>query len=150
VKYLEDFKVGDVERFGSYPMTREEVIEFATRFDPQPFHVDDAAGAAHPMFRKLAASGWHTAAATMRMTVNHNETLGVASLGSPGLDQISWPAPTYPGDTLSVQAEVLEVRPSNSRPEMGFVKIRTTTLNQDGKVVMTFTANVMIATRPKG
>ena len=150
MKYLEDFKAGDIEHFGSYPMTREEVVEFATRFDPQPFHVDEAAGAAHPLFRKLAASGWHTAAATMRMTVDHNEALGVAALGSPGLDQISWPAPTYPGDTLSVQTEVLDVRQSNSRPEMGIVKTRTTTLNQDGKVVMTFTANVMIATRPKG
>lgn len=149
MRYLEDFKAGDVQRFGSYSMTKEEVVEFATRFDPQPFHIDEAAGAGHPMFKKLAASGWHTAAATMRMIVDHNESLGVASLGSPGLDQINWPAPTYPGDTLSVQTEIVEVRPSNSRPEMGIVKTRTTTLNQDGRVVMTFTANAMIATRPK-
>ena len=149
MKYFEDFRVGDVERFGCYRMTKDEVVEFATRFDPQPFHIDEAAGAAHPFFKKLAASGWHTAAATMRMMVDHNEELGVAGLGSPGLEQINWPVPTYPGDVLSVQSEVLEVRQSRSRPEMGFVKSLTTTLNQDGRAVMNFTANVMIAARPK-
>jgi acyl dehydratase len=147
VKYFEDFQVGEVDRFGSYVMTRDEVVEFASRFDPQPFHVDEAAGAAHPLFKKLAASGWHTASATMRMIVDRNTELGVVSMGSPGLDEIRWPRPTYPGDTLSVEAEVLEVRRSQSRPEIGFVKTRTTTLNQNGQTVMSFTANVMIGTR---
>lgn len=148
MRYFDDLKPGDVERFGSYLMSREEVVEFATRFDPQPFHIDEAAGAAHPLFKKLAASGWHTAAATMRMIVDHSMALNDATLGSPGLDNISWPMPTYPGDTLSVESEILEVRRSNSRPEMGIVKSRNTTFNQNGQVVMIFTANVMFAIRP--
>jgi len=150
LRYLEDLKPGHTERFGSYLMTREEVVEFASRYDPQPFHIDETAGAAHPLFKKLAASGWHTAAATMRMIVDHNEAVHAASLESPGLENISWPIPTYPGDTLSVENEILEVRRSNSRPEMGFAKTRSTTFNQHGQVVMTFTANVMFATRPVG
>lgn len=150
MRYFEDLKAGDIERFGSYLMTKEEVVEFATRFDPQPFHIDEAAGAAHPLFKKLAASGWHTAGATMRMIVDHQSAVQAAALGSPGLDEIRWPIPTYPGDTLSVESEVLEVRASKSRPEIGFVKSRNRTFNQNGQIVMEFTANVMFATRPKG
>ncbi len=149
MRYFEDLKAGDIERFGSYLMTKEEVVEFATRFDPQPFHIDEAAGAAHPLFKKLAASGWHTAGATMRMIVDHQSAIQAAALGSPGLDEIKWPNPTYPGDTLSVESEVLEVRPSKSRPAIGFIKSRNRTFNQNGQVVMEFTANVMFATRPK-
>lgn len=150
MKYLEDFKVGDIDRFGSYVMSKDDVIAYAKQFDPQPFHLDDEAGAAHPLFKGLTASGWHTGAATMRMLVDRNSEVEVAALGSPGIEQISWPTPTYPGDTLSVQVEVLEVRPSKSRPEIGFVKNRTTTLNQNGKEVMIFTASVILKKRPAG
>jgi len=101
MRWFEDYQVGQVERFGAYQVTREEVIEFASRFDPQPFHLDDAAAAANPIFGKLAASGWHTCAMVMRMLVDHQLKDGHMSLGSPGVDEIRWLKPVYPGDTLS-------------------------------------------------
>ena len=135
--YLDDFRVGQVERFGGYPVTREEVIDFAGRYDPQPFHLDDAAAAASPIFGRLSASGWHTAAMAMRMLVDHDRSMGRETLGSPGIDQIRWLKPVYPGDTLRVESEVIEVRASRSRPEMGVVKARMTVFNQQDEPVMT-------------
>ncbi|MDB5662215.1 MAG: hypothetical protein JWN59_553 [Sphingomonas bacterium] len=134
--YLEDFHVGQVERFGAYPVTRDEVLDFAGRFDPQPFHLDDDAAAASAIFGRLSASGWHTAAMTMRMLVDHNQALDRQTLGSPGIDEIRWLRPVYPGDTLRVETEVIEVRPSASRPTMGIVRLRLTTYNQQGEPVM--------------
>ncbi|MDB5718511.1 MAG: hypothetical protein JWM38_1938 [Sphingomonas bacterium] len=134
--YLEDFHVGQVERFGAYPVTRDEVLDFAGRFDPQPFHLDDDAAAASAIFGRLSASGWHTAAMTMRMLVDHNQALDRQTLGSPGIDEIRWLRPVYPGDTLRVETEVIEVRPSASRPTMGILRLRLTTYNQHGEPVM--------------
>jgi acyl dehydratase len=132
--YFEDFEVGRVREFGRCEVTREAVLEFATRFDPQPFHLDDAA-AARSLFGRLAASGWHTAAMAMRMMCE-GYLLESASLGSPGVDKLSWPAPVYPGDVLTMRSTVLESRPSASRPEMGLVRSLSEVLNQHGVVVL--------------
>jgi acyl dehydratase len=132
--YFEDFEVGRVREFGRCEVTREAVLEFAARFDPQPFHLDDAA-AARSLFGRLAASGWHTAAMAMRMMCE-GYLLESASLGSPGVDKLSWPAPVYPGDVLTMRSTVLESRPSASRPEMGLVRSLSEVLNQHGVVVL--------------
>jgi len=132
--HWEDFTVGLVREFGRVEVTREEVLEFAGRFDPQPFHLDDEA-ASRSLFGRLAASGWHTAAMAMRMMCDGylNDS---ASLGSPGLERLSWPAPVYPGDVLRMRNTVLETRPLASRPAVGLVRSRSEVLNQDGTVVM--------------
>jgi acyl dehydratase len=132
--HWEDLSVGQAFEFGAKAVTREEVMAFARDFDPQPFHLDDAAAAA-TLFKKLSASGWHTAAMTMRMMVDHYLSKA-ASLGSPGMDNIRWLKPVYPGDTLSVRKTVLQSRPMNSRPDVGLLLSRTETLNQHGEVVM--------------
>lgn len=146
MKTLDQFAVGDVETFGNYGMTRAEVLDFATRFDPQPFHLDDAAAAASPIFGRLSASGWHTASATMRMMVDHDCAIGSGTMGSPGVEELRWIKPAYPDDTLTVRREVIEVRASQSRPEIGFVKSRVTTLNQHGDAVMSMVATTIIPT----
>jgi acyl dehydratase len=148
MRYLEDFRVGERHSFGSYAVTREEVIEFASKYDPQPFHLDDAA-AAKTYFGRLSASGWHTCAMTMRMLVDSMKDAESASLGSPGLDELRWLKPVYPGDTLGCETECIEVRPSTSRPEMGSIKNRLTVRNQDGEAVMTMTSIGLMRTRPK-
>ena len=132
--HWEDFEVGRVREFGRCEVTREEVLEFAGRFDPQPFHLDDDA-AAQSLFGRLAASGWHTAAMAMRMMCD-GYLLDSASLGSPGVEKLTWPAPVYPGDVLSMRNTVLESRPLASRPEVGLVKSRNEVLNQHGQVVL--------------
>lgn len=147
MKTLDHYAVGDVETFGSYLLTREEVLDFASRFDPQPFHLDDDAAAQSPIFGRLSASGWHTAAATMRMMVDRNVETGTETMGSPGVEEIRWRTPAYPGDTLSLRREVLEARASASRPELGFVKHRITTFNQSGETVMTMVATTIVPTR---
>ena len=147
LSYYEDLVVGSKASFGQYEVTRDEVIEFATKYDPQPFHLSDEA-AAQTYFGRLSASGWHTAAMTMRMTVEHFRTRRQAGLGSPGLDELKWLRPVYPGDTLRVESELLEKRVSASRPGMGITKGRTTVFNQHDQPVMTFVANGLIRTRP--
>lgn len=142
--FTHNLVVGHTERFGHYVVTRDEVIAFATAYDPQPFHLDDTAAAA-THFGKIAASGWHTTAMTMRMMVDHWNTNGIATLGSPGVDDIRWLKPVYPGDTLSVSTELLEVRQSASRPGLGLTKTRITTSNDRGDPVMRFIANGMFA-----
>ncbi|MET0270995.1 MAG: MaoC family dehydratase [Sphingomonas sp.] len=136
--WLEDFTVGEVRRFGRCAVTRDAAIAFAAAFDPQPFHLDDAAAAANPIFGRLAASGWHTCAMTMRMVVDHWASLGGASLGSPGIDELRFLKPVHPGDVLTVESEVLAVRPLASRPDRGIVSGRTRTLNQRGDAVLSF------------
>ena len=136
-------------RFGAREVTREEVIDFARRYDPQPFHLSDEA-AAGTHFGRLSASGWHTCAMTMAMLVDNLSKNRQAGLGSPGVDELRWLKPVYPGDTLSVETEVLEKRVSASRPEMGIYKSRITVTNQDGVAVMTMVSNGLIATRPAG
>jgi acyl dehydratase len=142
--YLEDLHVGQRFTSGSYYMDEGRMKAFATEFDPQPFHLDDAA-AQRSIFRGLAASGWHTAAATMRLLV---ESLPFAS-GMIGLGgEIAWPKPTRPGDTLRVESEIVEVAPSRSKPNQGVVIVRSTTLNQDGDHVQAFTAKILVFKRP--
>ena len=142
---LDDYAVGrKSERFGRYEMSREEILEFAGRYDPQPFHLDDAAAAANPIFGKLAASGWHTASATMRMLVDEGAKHGGHSIGGASVDELRWLRPVYPGDVLSAENEVLEARALRSRPEIATVKLRTTTYNQDNQPVLTMTANIIV------
>ena len=147
LKYFEDYTPGLVERFGSYPVSRDEVIAFARQYDPQPFHLDDTA-AAKTYFGRLAATGWHTASMAMRMSVDHWGETGMQSLGSPGLDQIRWLNPVYPGDTLRVETEWLELRASQSRPALGIARIRTTVFNQDDIAVMQFEGTQLMPRRP--
>lgn len=148
MRYFEDVEVGASARYGRYEVTRDEVVEFARKYDPQPFHLsDEAAAATH--FGRLSASGWHTCAMTMAMIVENLKSRDEAGLGSPGIDELRWLRPVYPGDTLSCESEVLEKRASATRPEMGIYKSRTTVSNQDSVTVMTFVSNIMIATRPK-
>ena len=145
--YLEDLQVGAETDFGSYEVTREEVLEFARKYDPQPFHLSDEE-AAKTHFGRLAASGWHTAAMTMaviaRYVVGHQQ----AGLGSPGIDELRWTKPVFPGDTLHVRGRILEVTPSRSKPEMGSFRTATTVTNQDDDVVMTYTSIVLMRRRP--
>ena len=128
MKYLEDMVVGTKASFGHYDVTREEVIDFASRYDPQPFHLDEEA-AAQTHFGRISASGWHTCAMTMRMMVENLSNEKHAGLGSPGLDGLRWLKPVYPGDTLRVETELKEVRPSRSRPEMGSIHSEVTVLS---------------------
>ena len=130
MQYLEDINVGDKSSYGNYKVTREEVLEFASKYDPQPFHLDDEA-AAKTHFGRISASGWHTAAMTMAMLVENLKKHRQAGLGSPGLDELRWLKPVYPGDTLRVESEITEVRPSRSRPEMGSIHSTITVFNQD-------------------
>ena len=135
MQYFEDYEVGQKSAFGSYHVTREEIIEFASKYDPQPFHLSDE-GAAGTHFGKLAASGWHTGAMCMAMLVENMKERQHASLGSPGLDQLLWKKPVHAGDTLRVETEMIEKRRSQSRPEIGIIKNRIQVLNQDDEVVM--------------
>jgi acyl dehydratase len=133
--FWEDFPVGLVREFGGRLVGREEILDFAGRYDPQPFHLDDEAAKAS-LFGGLCASGWHTAAIAMRMMVDGY--LGEsASLGSPGIDNLRWTKPVYPGDVLSLRMEVLAARPMASRPHVGLVQTRWTVSNQRGEPVMT-------------
>ncbi|MBA3878535.1 MAG: acyl dehydratase [Sphingobium sp.] len=146
--YFEDIEVGSVRRFGSYAVTREEVIAFAEKYDPQPFHLSDEA-AAQTHFGRLSASGWHTCAMMMAMLVENLKTTQQAGLGSPGQDELRWLKPVYPGDTLSLSVEVIDKRPSTSRPEMGSYRSRIIVYNQDDVPVMTMLAIGLIRTRPQ-
>ena len=132
--HWEDFPVGSVREFGAYRVTREEVLAFASAYDPQPFHLSDAA-AESSLFGRLAASGWHTCAMTMRMLCD-GYLLESASLGSPGIENLRWLKPVYPGDTLRVVYTVLEARPIASRPGVGLVKSQTEVKNQHDDVVL--------------
>jgi acyl dehydratase len=144
--YFEDLEVGAETDFGTYQVTREEVLEFARKYDPQPFHLSDEE-AAKTHFGRLCASGWHTAAMTMaviaRYVVGHEQ----AGLGSPGIDELRWRRPVYPGDTLHVRGTILDKTPSRSRPELGSFRTQTTVTNQDGEVVFTFVSIVLIRRR---
>jgi acyl dehydratase len=145
-RYLEDLQVGDKIQTGSVTVTEADILEFARRFDPQPMHTDPEAARRGP-FRGLIASGWHTAAIVMRLTVDSNP-LGSLPLLGLGVDGIQWPQPVRPGDTIQVEMEVLEIRPSKSRPSHGVVKIRSTARNQNGQVVYVVTPNVWVPRRP--
>jgi len=148
MRYYEDIEVGDPRRLGSVTVTREEIIRFGQRYDPQPFHVDPAAAAESP-FGDVIASGWHTAAMCMRVLVDAflAET---AALGALGVDELRWPTPVRPGDTLTVESEVLEKRPSESDPDRGVVRSALSAENQDGETVIRWEAVVLVARAPDG
>lgn len=143
--YLEDITVGQLFRSSRLRIDADRIKSFATEFDPQPFHLDESA-ARNSIFGGLAASGWHTAAVTMRLLVGSEFKPAGGIIGA-GFDELRWPRPVHPGDELRVESEVLEVRPSKSRPNQGLVKLRTTTLNQDGEAVQVFIGNLVVPRR---
>jgi acyl dehydratase len=145
--YFEDLEIGKETTFGSYEVTREEVIEFARKYDPQPFHLSDEA-AAKTHFGRLAASGWHTCAMAMAVIARHVNDTGQAGLGSPGVDELRWLKPVYPGDTLTVTSKLLDKSPSRSKPEIGSFRSEVTVTNQDAVPVMRYTSIVLIRRRP--
>ena len=145
-RYLEDFAVGQTFASGRLRVDRDRLKAFAAEFDPQPFHLDEEAARA-TLFRGLAASGWHTAALTMRLLVE-SELNPAGGIVGAGFDELKWPRPVRPGDELRVQCEVLEVRHSKSRPDQGVIKVRTTTLNQNGEAVQISVGNLIVPRRP--
>jgi acyl dehydratase len=149
-RFFEDLSVGDRDAFGAYRVTREETVAFARAYDPQPFHLDDAAAAANPIFGRLSASGWNTAAIAMRLLVDRWQEIGLASIGGGGVDGLRWTRPVYPGDTLRIEAHVLALKPSASRPEMGAATSEITMFNQDAVMVMKFTTTGFILRRHPG
>lgn len=144
-KYYEDIEVGATYETGGYEMTYDEVIEFAQRYDPQPFHTE-AEPEVDSIFDDLVASGWHTAAVSMRLLVEcfNND---VAVLASPGMDKVYWPNPVYPGDTLSFQLEILDKRRSESNPSLGILSADWTTYNQEGVEVLDAANSIFVETR---
>ncbi len=146
LRYFEDYTLGTTYECGSVSVDQASIIAFAKEFDPQPFHVDPAAAAAGP-FGGLIASGWHTAALVMRLLVD-NYLSAEASLGAAGADEIRWPYPVRPGDTLRVRATVVESRRSLSKPDRGIIKTLAEAVNQDGRTVMRVTAINFLRVRP--
>ena len=144
--YFEDLTLGRVFELGAVEVSADEIIEFATRFDPQPFHIDPVA-AADTMFGGIIASGWHTCSMCMRLLVD-GLLSGSTSLGSPGMEQIRWLAPVRPGDRLTARSTVEDTRPSSSKPDRGTVTLLTEMHNQDGVVVMTMRGMGMYSRRP--
>jgi len=144
-RYLEDFTVGQTFASGSLRVDKEQIKAFAAEFDPRPFHLDDDA-ARDTIFRGLAASGWHTAALTMRLLVE-SEIEPAGGIVGAGFDEFRWPRPVRPGDVLHIESEVLEVRPSRARSNQGLIKVRTTTLNQNNEAVQVQIANLIVPRR---
>jgi acyl dehydratase len=143
--YLEDLYIGQRFTSGTYVMEAARIKEFAAEFDPQPFHVDEPAAQAS-VFRGLAASGWHTAAVAMRLLVTGGLRIanGIVGLGG----EIAWPRPTRPGDILHVESEIVEITPSQSKPQQGIVTVRSTMLNQNREAVYLLTAKLLAPRRP--
>jgi acyl dehydratase len=146
--YLEDFAVGQTYGTGRLRVDAEAIKAFAAAFDPQPFHLDDDAARAS-FFQGLSASGWHTAALTMRLLVE-GELRPAGGIIGVWADEMKWPRAVRPGDELEVHAEILAVRPSQSRPGQGFVKVRSTTLNQHREAVQVVVINLLVQSRPAG
>lgn len=144
--YLEDLQIGQRLESDSHALDAAQIVAFARDYDPQPFHLDEAAAAAS-LFGGLAASGWHTAAITMRLLVGSGLPIAGGIIGAGG--EIAWPRPTRPGDVLRVTTEILEIRPSRSRPDRGMVTIRCATLNQRGETVQTLTARLVVPRRER-
>ena len=142
--YLDDLQVGQRFKSGSYALTADRIKSFAAEFDPQPFHLDEAL-ASRTVFKGLAASGWHTAAITMRLLTDGSMPIGDGIVGVGG--EIAWPRPTRPGDVLRVETEIMEITPSRSRPDRGMVTIRSETRNQNDDIVQTLVAKVVVPRR---
>jgi len=145
-RYLEDFKAGQTFRSGRIGIDGERIRTFAAEFDPQPFHLDERA-ASDSIFGGLAASGWHTAAITMRLLVD-SDLKPAGGIVAAGFDEFRWPRPVRPGDELRVESEVLEIRASKSRPDQGIIKVRATTLNQNNEAVQVSVGNLIVRGRP--
>jgi acyl dehydratase len=143
--YLEDLSVGDRFQSGEHALDVAQIKAFALQFDPQPFHTDEEA-AKHTFFGGLAASGWHTAAITMKLLVESGVPLAEGIIGSGG--ELQWPKPTRPGDVLHVVSEVVEITPSRSKPGRAMVTMRCQTRNQRGEVVQYFTPKLVMHSRP--
>lgn len=144
--YLEDYQVGQVYGSATARVEGERIKSFAAEFDPQPFHLGEV-GAAGTVFGRLAASGWHTAALTMRLLVEGRLRPAGGVIGM-GFDELRWPLPVRSGDVLSVQSEILEVRESKSRPDHGVIRVRFTTSNQTGEAVQVATGSLLVRRRP--
>lgn len=149
VVHFEDLSVGFTWRSGVIEVTEVDVIAFARSFDPQPFHTDPVAAASHRLFKGLAASGWHTAALTMRLFATAETVIAGGIIGN-GIDELRWPRPVRPGDTLSLTSEVVELRPPEPGRSIGWARIRNTTTNQNNEVVQSMVASVSIPRRPQG
>ncbi|MEJ8574224.1 MaoC family dehydratase [Microbaculum marinum] len=145
-RYLQDFEVGQVFGSGTIVVDAERIKRFAAEFDPQPFHLDEEA-AKQTFFRGLAASGWYTSAATMRLLVDSDLKPAGGLIGA-GFDELRWPLAVRPGDELRIESEILEVRPSRTRPQQGIIKIRTTTFNQNDEAVQISVGNLVVPRRP--
>ena len=145
--YLDDLRIGQQFVSQAHVIDEEQIVKFAREFDPQPFHVDPAA-AKRTFFGGLVASGWHTAALTMRLLVEGGVPIAGGMVGAGG--EIRWPNPTRPGDTLRVHSEVVEIVPSRSRPDRGIVTIRIETRNQHAEVVQRFVGKLVVPRRPEG
>ena len=145
--FYEDIALGSETVFGHYDVTREEVLEFAHKYDPQPFHLSDEE-AAKTHFGRIAASGWHTCAMTMAVIARKVVETKQAGLGSPGVDELRWLKPVYPGDRLTVTGTVVDKTPSRSKPHIGTIRTETVVTNQDEVPVMRFTSIVMMLKRP--
>lgn len=147
-RYFEDYEVGATYRLGSFTLSEPEILEFARRYDPQPFHADPAAAGAS-YYRGIIASGWHTGSCMMRMLVDHFLS-PVSSLGSPGLDEIRWPRPVRPGDELNVTVTIEDARRSSSKPDRGVMHTAMAVTNQRGEEVMTVRGVNMMLCRTAG
>ncbi|MGA2215282.1 MAG: MaoC family dehydratase [Bryobacteraceae bacterium] len=146
-RYFEDYTPGDVYEFGTITVTEAEIIEFARQFDPQYFHVDPEK-AVESRFGGIIASGWHTVGLAMRMFVDHFVS-HVASLASPGVDEVRWPNPVRPGDTLRIRVAILEARPSRSKTDRGIVRAKTEAMNQKDELVLSMVGMSIIGRRPR-
>lgn len=144
--YFEDAHVGQVFTSGTQAVTAERIKSFGAEFDPQPQHLDEETAKTSP-FGELVASGWHTGAVTLGLMIRGRAPGWAGALGA-GLERLSWPTPVRPGDMLRVETEILEMRPSRSRPDRGVVKLRSTTRNQRGEPVMVMTHTILVLRRP--
>ena len=145
--YFDDIETGAETLFGHYDVTHDEVLEFARKYDPQPFHLSDEE-AAKTYFGRLSASGWHTCAMTMAVIARHVVATRQAGLGSPGIDELRWLKPVYPGDRLTVTGTVVDKAPSRSKPHIGTIRTETVVSNQHDEPVMRYTSIVMMRRRP--
>jgi acyl dehydratase len=146
--YLEDFAAGQIFNTGRLSVDKEQIVTYAKQFDPQPYHLDEDAARKSP-FQGLAASGWHTAGLTMRLLVD-GELKPAGGILGVGFDNLSWPRPVRPGDELYAKSEIIEVRPSKSKPDRGMIRVQTTTYNQKDEPVMIFIGNLLVPRRPAG
>ena len=146
-QWWEDMRAGRTFAFGEYKVERQEVIDFAMRYDPQPYHIDEAAARANPIFGRLSASGVHTFAMASRMIFDGFERHGIVVIGGGGLDELRFTHPVYPGDRLRIDGEVVEARALSSRPDRGLVRIRNTGFNQDGTQFMSYVGTLFMERR---